>query len=162
MKGKKSSIDDAIKSSIITKNKIKNVEINKRKIGNKIHATIICSGYIKPCKKLKSETKNIVVNIRKRLCEDCIKLSGGYYEAIIQIRGEQKDRILKKINNMYKKNLITSINKTEHGYDIRFVDKNDATIIANRLRKKHDVNASYIFVGEKKGKKLYRNVYAVR
>jgi len=162
LKGKNIAIDDAIKQAIKTKHKIKNIEIKKKTVGNKIYATIICSGYINPCKKIKLEEKRIVVNIMKRVCDDCTKLSGNYYEALIQVRGEDAEKIFKKIKWMLRNVLIAGIEKKKYGYDIRFVNKNEAFKIANQMRKRFSVNDSYKLVGDKKGEKIYRNFYAIK
>lgn len=162
LKNEKVNIDDVVKKGIKSENRIKKIQIKKKKIGNKIYVTVICSGYIKPCKKLKEEAKKILINIKKRMCDTCIKLSGGYYEAMIQVRGDNREKIFNIIKKLSSKALISSIEKAKLGYDIKFVSKKDATKIANQMRKKFSVKDTYKLVGEKKGKKLYRNFYVIR
>ena len=149
-------IRDQIKQRIRTKNKITKDEIKIKKFGNKISATVICSGIIHSHKK--NEEKRIIIILKRRKCDLCVKLLGGYYEAVLQIRGDYN-----KIFDKAKKYLpeTARIEKTKHGYDIRFLKKSDAAKIA-KLLKNYKIKKSFKFVATKKGKKLYRNYYSVR
>jgi NMD protein affecting ribosome stability and mRNA decay len=99
--------------------------------------------------------------VKNRKCENCIKISGGYYEAVLQARGEHTERISKKIMSMAKESVV-SVKQLKEGYDILLTDKKIAAKIATQLGNYFDIRSSYKFVGEKKGKKLYRNYYAIR
>jgi len=162
LKNRKVSVEGAVKSGIKTKNNIKKIEIKERVVGNKIYVTVTCSGLIKPCRKIKKEEKKILITIKKQMCDTCIRLAGGYYEAMFQVRGDNKERVFKKLMALSKKVPITSVGEIKEGYDIKFVNKKDAAYISRLLKKKFEVKDTYKLVGEKKGKKLYRNFYVVR
>jgi NMD protein affecting ribosome stability and mRNA decay len=155
-------IKDAIESRIKTKNRIVSIKISSRTVGNRVYATVECRGYIEPSKKMKTETKKIMIVLRKHKCDHCIKLLGGYYEAVIQIRGKNRDVILKKIEKLAPRDSVVSVEELPEGYNIKFVSKKDAIGIVSRLRGFYKINESYKLVTKKKGKELYRNFYAVR
>lgn len=159
--GSSVTIEDAIERRIKTDNLIKTVGVETRILGNKVYANVICSGLIKPCKKLKTEEKKSLIIVRKLMCETCRRLSGNYYEAVIQVRGDY-EKIMNKIKHLSKNAIIAGVKEVDTGYDIRFVSKSQASSIAKDLRDDFDVKSTCKLVGEKKGKKLYRNFYAVR
>lgn len=123
--------------------------------GNRIMVQVACAGYIKPARRLKEETRELVLTAKTRKCPDCIKALGGYYEALVQLRGSSAGQILQQVKT-------GSVQETKHGYDIRFVAKSGADKVAKTLSKEFSVVRSFTLVGEKKGKKLYRTCYAVR
>ena len=57
---------------------------------------------------------------------------------------------------------VVGVEKLKNGYDIKITDKRIASSVVKQLRDRFDVKDSYKLAGEKKGKKLYRNYYAVR
>ncbi|MFH0949224.1 MAG: NMD3-related protein [Candidatus Aenigmatarchaeota archaeon] len=151
------SIRKAIEKNIKTENKIKNIDISLKIVGNRAYADINAVGFIDPSKVEKSEKKKIYVIMKRHMCDDCVKMSGGYYDAMIQVRGKTDD-IMKKIT--LPEGSVLNLNKD--GADIKFIKKADATRIAGLLRKWYDVKSSCKLVTQKKGKKLYRNFYSVR
>jgi len=155
-------IKRGIMQSIKTNNKIKNCSISEKHVGNRIYAKITCIGTINPLKKPVRQEKTILITVHKRKCENCIKISGGYYEAVLQVRGKNKERILRKIEKFVKKGDVANIIHLKEGMDIRLVNKNSASKLIKIFRDYFDVKESYKLVGEKKGKKLHRNYYAIR
>lgn len=157
----KGPIEDQIRSKIKSKHKITKCDITTKRVGNRILVTVNCSGYIKPLKHIVHGERKSIVIVKNRKCENCIKISGGYYEAVLQARGEHTERISKKIMSMAKESVV-SVKQLKEGYDILLTDKKIAAKIATQLGNYFDIRSSYKFVGEKKGKKLYRNYYAIR
>lgn len=155
-------IEDQILGSIRQKGIVKSCTIKMKHIGNKIHAAIKCMGSIPPLKKTVSQEIKVVIITKKRMCDACQKISGGYYEAVLQIRGDKKDEIARKIKKNMPESMITGIKNLKEGYDIRIADKKIASKAASQLRKSFSVKESYKLIGDKKGKKLYRNFYAVK
>jgi NMD protein affecting ribosome stability and mRNA decay len=147
-----------IEKKIKTKNKITGKKILLKKVGNRVFASVVCSGFISPCKKSKEEEKRISILIKIKKCDQCVKLIGGYYEAVLQIRGDY-DNIFDKIKCHLPKT--ARIGKIKHGYDIRFLRKSDAAKVSRKLIE-FEIKKSFKFVTTKKGKKLYRNYYSVR
>ena len=157
-------INECVRKKIKSKNKITSVKTRFKTIGNKVHVIIACKGKIKPAKKEKTEEKKILIILKKRQCETCEKRSGGYYEALLQIRGEKTDYLIKKVQRLIeeKKPTITRIDKLQNGYDVRFMYKKEAERVIGMLRKKHTVEDSFKLVGNKDGRELYRNFFVVR
>lgn len=149
-----------IEKSIKSNNIITHKKISLRIIGNRAYATVICNGKISGVKK--TETKKMLVMLRKKMCDMHVKLSGGYYEAMMQIRGPNKEDILKQARHLLPKKSISNIEVLNEGYNIKVMRKANAAAAAKGLRKKFFVKDSYKLVGNKKGQNLYRNFYAVR
>lgn len=108
----------------------------------------------------KIEEKEIHVSVRKKMCDNCVKISGRYHEAKMQIRGDSIDKIMFKVSKMIPKT--SWIEQSRHGYDVFFIGKSDASDLSKFLRKKYEVKKSFKVVGSKKGKMLMRDVYSVR
>ena len=157
-------IQDCVNNNIKTKNKITKTKLSLKHFGNKYRVTIRCTGLIRPCKKSKAEEKSILITIKKHKCDRCVKVRGGYHEAVLQIRGENKDKILNKVKRMLPKEeiVVTSMDELKNGYDIKFIKKNFAKAAAKQLKKGFKVKESYKLIATKKGKRLYRNYYSVR
>jgi NMD protein affecting ribosome stability and mRNA decay len=152
------SLEKLIKE-IVSKNIKKNFkiieeDIKMRKIGNGYKVRIVCKGRVNNL--TKTEEKTITVTIKKRLCDNCTKLRGNYYEAVLQIRNED---ILKKIIEMLG-NKPYIINKVKNGYDIKLINKRDAKII--KQIKGITVIKSFKHVTRKKDKNIFREFYSVR
>jgi len=156
------AVRDVIEKNIKTKNKIKKIDIGLKKFGNKYSASIKCTGMIKPCKTPKSEGEKILVILKRKKCDNCVKALGKYYEAVIQIRGEKKEEILNTISKSVRSDALSGFKELPAGYDLYFIRKSDANRIAVGLKRRYDVKGSFKFATEKKGKKLYRNYFAVR
>ncbi len=144
-----------VKRHIVKLGTIRSMRIGFKKVGNNIIATIDCRGNIPPAKKIKPERKILRIKVRNIKCDNCIKLLGGYYEAVLQVRGGNAEKIIDKVHG-------GGVEKIKNGYDVRFVKKADAARIAKSLKRQFSVLRSFKFVTEKKGKKLYRNYYAIR
>ncbi len=100
---------------------------------------------------------------RQTICEDCSKKAGGYYEAIIQLRGEreQVEKYLEKIKKTISKDsFVSKIEEIHGGYDI-YVGSKD---VAFNVLTKYELKAkrSRTLAGVKEGKKIYRHTFAVR
>ena len=155
-------IEDQVKSRLISKNTIKSISLETRDVGNRIIAKVSCTGIIKPLKSVVKYQKTITITTKKTKCENCIKLLGGYYEAVFQVRGESKDRIMNKIKKLIPDESVVNVDSNKTGYDIKLVDKKIAARAVKYLREYFQITDSYKLVGEKKGKRLYRNFYAIR
>jgi NMD protein affecting ribosome stability and mRNA decay len=160
--GKGLNLREEFEKRVKTRNRITSCSFTEKTVGTMLHVTVTCEGYIKPIKSKTSHTEKFDVLLKKLKCDNCIKLSGGYYEAAFQVRGEHQERIMKNIEKLLPDELLTNIIKLKEGFDVRIVDKKVAFKIAGVLRVKFEVKESYKLVGEKKGTKLYRNFYSVR
>lgn len=152
----KDLISEQILKNINSKNKIK-ISVTRKEYGNRITIFITAKGIIPPAKTPKEETKKITITIKKKKCDECIKLSGGYYEALVQIRGEKADKLLEKFKSIKG---ISSIERNKDGYDIKLLDKKKVSAFLSA--REIEFKKSYKFVTTKKDKKLYRDVYSIR
>lgn len=155
-------LDELIKqltrSRIETENEIVGVDIFLKKAGNVYTVTIKAKGYIKPCNKIKVEEKTIRVRVRWRKCDRCKKVLSNYYEAIFQIRGFE---VPEEIANMLS-DYISKIKEQKNGFDIYLIDKKIAKKAIKRFKELgFKIKVSYEYVGMKKGKKLYRDIYSI-
>lgn len=149
--------EDSIKqialNKIRTNNKIIEKEAFVRKIGNRYSVTLICKGYISPCKKQKEESKSIFIKIKETLCERCRKISGEQYDAIIQIRTNKYLPI--------KQMKPDKIERVKEGLNLYFLYKSEAEK-ALKLLKGFKIKRSFKLIGEKDTKRIYREYYSVR
>ncbi len=160
-KVKEDEIKDKIKSSLKSKNSLTSINVKLKIVGNKVHATITCMGNIKGAKK--EETKKALVILRRQMCEMHVRLSGGYYEAVFQVRGDKKEAIMRAAERLLPRKSIVGVNDLKEGYDIKIMSKTTAIAAVKELRRKgFEAKDSYKLVGSKKGQKLYRNYYAIR
>lgn len=151
------TIPDIIKKNLKSSYSIIKINSKKKRIGNRFIVTVFCEGIIKGMKK--KEQKQMFIILKKRKCDNCVKLSGGYYEAVLQLRGKDADKLFRKLSTAKG---ISNIEKLREGYDIKFIKKSAAKRIAKSLNKNHDVVRSFSHAASKKGKRLYRDYYAVR
>jgi len=172
-KWKRANLEDALRDiigrSIEVHGKLKNIDVGLKKIGAHYIASITLSGTIPPATISKTETKKIDVRVRSIKCPSCVKLLGRYHEAVMQVRGKRADYlnelITKIVDEMPKR-----IERIKEGWNIYFVHKSDAratvSALETTLRRAHEpkleVIRSHKVVGQKQGKNLMRDFYAVR
>ena len=139
----------------------KNVGIKIKK-NDVLHVTV--KGYLKGSKKLKKEEHEIKLKIIKKTCFDCSRKSGGYYEAIVQLRGKT-DEAMDFINDcIIRENQSFRLEKNKNGLDIYLADKNFADRVTHEVKKKFKarIQKNYKLVTRKKGKDIYRSTILVR
>jgi nonsense-mediated mRNA decay protein 3 len=96
-------------------------------------------------------------------CQRCYRISAGYYQGIVQLRGdrEKMNRMMAKISRYLERRggYITKVEDVTNGIDIYVSDKE----AANNFFIDHDLKPlrSYRLWGMKKGKKVNRNTYAL-
>ena len=101
---------------------------------------------------------------KKALCDMCYKKACNYYEAVIQLRGNNYKiaRFIERITRFFDMNneFITKIDYEADGPNVYLSNKRlaQAYISKNRL---HSTN-SFTLAGVKNGKRVYKNTYAIR
>lgn len=109
--------------------------------------------------------KEVTLKYKKMTCESCYKRQGGYYEAVLQLRGDD-ERILRFMERFIRYveshgQFIAEMKKVDKGYDVYMSSKALASAYISE-RKLH-ANTSYTLSGlDKSGKKVYKNTYAIR
>lgn len=107
--------------------------------------------------------KKVEIAYEKNLCIDCSRTASGYFEAIIQLRGDEA-RVMKRAEEVTKlvskKNFIAKRAELKEGIDLYVGDRNTAISTLNSL--KLGYFRTETLAGERDGKRLYRTTLAVR
>lgn len=182
----KNSVDEEdavlryVSSRIKTSNELDEQDIDltaERMDSNRIRVNGILHGDLKG--KTIEKTFSSIVHIKYTVCDSCSRISGGYYESILQIRAddrglnnkEQTD--VKKIVNDYvtrryedgdKRSFITKIDELDEGIDFYLGSKTVSKQICKAIKLKYggEIQRSSKLVGVKDGKNLYRVTYSLR
>ena len=152
-------IEDILKDKIKILGKNVSIKIEKNDV---LHVT--AGGYLKGSKSMKEEKHDIIIKVNKIVCRNCSKRFGGYYEAIIQLRGRTYDAMDFIEDQLIKERQTYRIEKAKNGCDIYLSDKNFANRLTNVVKKKFNakVKMNYKLVTRKSGKDIYRSVMLVR
>lgn len=111
------------------------------------------------------------VRFKNDQCPECSKFQGGFYKVKIQLRGEGLEQIQKdivdraaEITNENRKDFLSNMEDTEHGYNFYISTERMAKKILSMLRDRYDpeIKRSYELIGEEDGQEVYRNVVSVR
>lgn len=126
-----------------------------------------------------TEQHPITVRIKNMTCEVCSREAGGYYEAIIQIRAEQRtftdaelttlrsavESMVRQSQESGKRGLfITDFDEKREGLDFFLSEKGTALSIAKRIQDQFggEFKQSASSAGMKDSRQLYRMTYLVR
>jgi NMD protein affecting ribosome stability and mRNA decay len=172
-KWKRVPLEDALREiigqSVKVHGKLENIDVDLKKIGNNYIATIKVSGSIPPAATVKTETKKIDVRIRNIKCPSCVKLLGRYHEAVIQVRGDRAERLIELAGEIANE-MSKRMEHIKEGWNIYFVHKSNARTVISELdiilTRAHEPNVEVIrshkVAGQKDGRNLMRDFYAVR
>jgi nonsense-mediated mRNA decay protein 3 len=152
-------IDELLRDKIKIMGKNVGIKIVKNDV---LH--IIAKGYLKGSKKMKEEKHDVNIKIKKMVCQDCSRRSGGYYEAIIQLRGKTTEAMDFIDDCIIRENQTFRVEKIKNGLDIYLADKKFADRVTYEVKKKFNakIQKNYKLVTRKKGKDIYRSVILVR
>ena len=126
-----------------------------------------------------TEQHPLTVRIRHNTCEICSREAGGYYEAILQIRAEQRtftnaelktlrsavETMVGQFQESGKRGLfITDIAEKREGLDFFLSEKGTALSIAKKIQEQFggDFKQSASSAGMKDSRQVYRMTYLVR
>ena len=138
---------------------------------------VIISGFIDDIEI--SEKHELLVRLKKTVCDVCSRRFGGYHEAIVQIRSDNKKLTKDEINEITtaveflvedlraKGNravFITDIGEEHGGIDFYISEKGAGLVIAKTIKDRYggQIKQSSKNIGMKDGKQLYRLTYLVR
>jgi NMD protein affecting ribosome stability and mRNA decay len=104
------------------------------------------------------------IDMQHNICQDCYRKSSGYYEAIVQLRGEDE-----KVNKFFERldryaiskgAFIGKVDKKDNGgLDLYVSDKKLVNVFL--IRTKVKTKRSYTLYSVKKGERVFRNTYFV-
>jgi len=100
---------------------------------------------------------------KKTLCTDCSRASGGYFEAIVQFRGDEKlrEKLAEKFRRFIaQKTFIAHIAHVKEGIDIYTGSRPATEEVLAQLGVRS--RASFKLAGVREGKRIYRATYAIR
>ena len=107
-------------------------------------------------------TKEIPARIHRTLCNNCIKIARGYFESILQIRGDRA--WVENIREMFERALhgtfISKVKEYKYGVDL-YVGSTKATVQAIREMGLKAEKSARLHTA-KEGRKLYRMTYLLR
>jgi len=126
-----------------------------------------------------NEEHDLFVRLDKTVCDVCSKRFGGYHEAIVQIRAENRDLKEDELEqiDLFIKNLvedlrakgnralfITDIGEEHGGLDFYLSEKNAGIVIAKAIKDNYGgtIKQSSKNIGMRDSKQLYRITYLVR
>jgi len=172
-------LERVIKNSFYISGELKNVNITTNYSFEKerIECKVTISGLLDDVKM--DEDHEILIRVRKMVCDVCSKRYGGYHEAVIQIRADKrklsKDEIVviqsavkDLVESMQKKGnraLFITDSKEEHGgLDFYISDKGSALTITKKIQGKYGgyIKKSSKNIGMKDSRQVYRMTYLLR
>lgn len=107
--------------------------------------------------------KRLELKIAHETCQRCYQIKSGYYEAVVQLRGNRMkiEKLTERLTRFMEKKggFIAKIENVENGSDIYTSDKL-ATHDFMHLYKLKPVR-SYRLYGRKNGREVYRNTYSL-
>jgi nonsense-mediated mRNA decay protein 3 len=126
-----------------------------------------------------TEEHEILVRLKKTVCDVCSKRFGGYHEAIVQIRKDKRELTKKELEDiiMVVENLvkdlqskgnrglfITDMGEEHRGLDFYISEKGPSLIIAKKIQEQYGgtIKQSSKNIGMKDGKQIYRMTYLIR
>jgi nonsense-mediated mRNA decay protein 3 len=126
-----------------------------------------------------TEQHPLTVRIRRSTCDVCSREAGGYYEAILQIRVDQRtftkteltslrtavEKLVEQLQISGKRGLfITDISEKREGLDFFLSEKGTALTIAKKIQEQYggELKQSASNVGMKDSRQVYRMTYLVR
>ncbi|HLD75741.1 MAG TPA: NMD3-related protein [Candidatus Norongarragalinales archaeon] len=102
------------------------------------------------------------IPLERMTCPDCMRASGGYHEAILQVRGDDPKTVESRANalirKLQKKTFISKIERQKNGIDVWIGDQR----VLYELLAGTRFTASRKLSGERGGKRLYRSTLCVR
>ncbi len=107
---------------------------------------------------------HFLVRTNMETCDNCHKRSGGYHEAIIQVRGENKERIKRIAEKIVKiaeeESFVSGLEERKEGIDIQVGAKAAAKAALRKIGKTFTV--THKLVGMRQGKQLFRATFCMR
>jgi NMD protein affecting ribosome stability and mRNA decay len=107
--------------------------------------------------------KDVIVKYNKKLCSDCGRVHGGYFEAIVQLRGDKGliEKYTKKVVDMIQKySFVSKVEEIKEGTDIYSGNTKESFKILSIMKLKY--HSTKKLFGMRDGHRIYRTTFAVR
>ena len=122
-----------------------------------------------------SGKERIPMAVLKQSCPQCNKLTGNYYEAVIQIRSFREnfdllealkyaEKSFSAFSSMERASFISKIEKKREGYDMYLGNNSDAKKLVRMIQFRYPavLKVSKTLAGRKNGEDFYRYTYSIR
>jgi len=155
--------EDSIKTNMkrLERSGVIRLEVEKNEIEYRLTVVITIGN--------EEKRKHGIIRLRNIVCPHCSRAAGGYFEAILQLRGNVDEKELEKIASMIeghkdRYSFIGDIKRMHGGYDLYIGSKKSAEKIVKEFRGKAETKKSRQLVGydERAGKPQYRFAYLLR
>jgi nonsense-mediated mRNA decay protein 3 len=107
--------------------------------------------------------KEIELEVKNAICDACYKKAAGYYEAVVQIRGNlgKVETVIGRLTRYLEKRnaFVAKIDEYSYGSDVFTSDKKMTQSFLDGYRL--HARKSFQLYGVKNGKKVYRHIYSV-
>jgi NMD protein affecting ribosome stability and mRNA decay len=108
-------------------------------------------------------SRHIDLERMKTICQQCSMISGGYFQAIIQLRGDPakvREHALVLVKKLAKKTFISKEEDTEGGLDIFVGDSKAVLAVVTDMGLRSFITKK--LVGADQGKRLFRTTFLIR
>ncbi|MDY6788853.1 MAG: 60S ribosomal export protein NMD3 [Candidatus Nanohaloarchaea archaeon] len=140
-----------------------------RKKGEKYIVNVLME---KPVKgEIIQQTSEVVLKPEKKQCKKCARYAGGYFEVIVQLRGNISEDMFGelmesagKVTSQDRNDFISNVEEIDQGYDVFVSSKKMARSMISFLEERFKLEKKWSreLVGEEEGEKIYRTVVSVR
>ena len=124
----------------------------------------IVTFFIKKGEKILKINKAINVNFLVNMCTDCSRMSGGYYESIIQLRGNPRtiDSFAKKVQReLAKVTFVSKVEEKKEGIDLYIGSTQAVLALIKEIGHKYIITKKLAGV-DKEGRRQYRTSFSIR
>lgn len=168
-----------IKNTFHISNELKKIDIATECTENKEGKTckIIISGFLDESEI--TEEHNLLVRMNKTVCDVCSKRSGGYHEAVLQIRADKRKPTRDELHNIRltvehlveslqakgnRSLFITDIDEKHRRLDFYLSEKGAALTITKHIQEQYggQIKTSSKNIGMKDSRQIYRMTYLIR
>ena len=124
---------------------------------------------------LVEQEKGFVLELDKKICDPCMKLSSDYREAVLQLRTEsgpkEAEEMLKLAEEFVEQEKandplsgVVNVLRTKNGFDVWVASSKAGAKVANKLGRLYSVKVgtSKKLIGQEGGKRKYRYTFLVR
>jgi len=126
-----------------------------------------------------TEEHDLLVHLKRTVCDVCSKQVGGYHESIVQIRADKRklskeelenieNSVFTLIENMQAKGnrslFITDVGIEHGGLDFYLSDKTTGLVVAKKIQEQYggEIKQSAKNIGMKDSRQIYRVTYLIR
>jgi len=168
-----------IKNTFQISNELKKIDINTecKEEKERMVCKVFISGFVDDAEI--SEEHEIIIRLKKTACDVCSKKFGGYHEAIVQIRTDDRKLSKQELNNLgltvenlvetlrakgNRSLFITDIGEEHGGLDFYLSNRAVGLIIAKKIQEQYGgiIKQSSKNMGMKDSRQIYRMTYLIR